>query len=48
MARRRSRDKKKINIKPKHIILIGAIAKNGLEMLHLQAVAAWNIWNVNQ
>ena len=23
----------------------GAITKNGLEMLHLQALAAWNIWN---
>ncbi len=23
----------------------GAVAKNGLEMLHLQAEAAWNIWN---
>ena len=23
----------------------GALAKNGLEMLHLQAEAAWKIWN---
>ncbi|MDR1876690.1 MAG: shikimate dehydrogenase, partial [Flavobacteriaceae bacterium] len=23
----------------------GAKIKNGLEMLHLQAEAAWNIWN---
>lgn len=23
----------------------GAVVKNGLEMLHLQAEAAWNIWN---
>jgi len=23
----------------------GAIIKNGLEMLHLQAEAAWKIWN---
>ena len=32
----------------KKALAVGAIAKNGLEMLHLQAVAAWNIWNVNQ
>ncbi len=25
--------------------LKGAITKNGLEMLHLQALASWNIWN---
>lgn len=23
----------------------GALTKNGLEMLHLQAIASWNIWN---
>jgi len=23
----------------------GALSKNGLEMLHLQAEAAWKIWN---
>lgn len=23
----------------------GAMVKNGLEMLHLQAIAAWNMWN---
>ncbi len=23
----------------------GAMVKNGLEMLHLQALSAWNIWN---
>jgi len=23
----------------------GATTKNGLEMLHLQAIGAWNIWN---
>jgi len=23
----------------------GATIKNGLEMLHLQALAAWEIWN---
>ncbi|WP_316929092.1 hypothetical protein [Nitritalea halalkaliphila] len=23
----------------------GAVVKNGLEMLHLQAEAAWSIWN---
>jgi shikimate dehydrogenase len=23
----------------------GAVVKNGLEMLHLQAEAAWNYWN---
>ena len=22
----------------------GAVVKNGLEMLHLQAIAAWEIW----
>jgi len=25
----------------------GATVKNGLEMLHLQAIEAWNIWNSN-
>ena len=25
----------------------GAVTKNGLEMLHLQALAAWEIWNKN-
>jgi shikimate dehydrogenase len=25
--------------------LQGAIVKNGLEMLHLQAIASWNFWN---
>ena len=25
----------------------GATVKNGLEMLHLQALAAWDIWNTN-
>jgi shikimate dehydrogenase len=23
----------------------GVVIKNGLEMLHLQALAAWEIWN---
>ena len=27
--------------------LHGAIIKNGLEMLHLQALAAWEIWNLD-
>ena len=26
----------------------GAVVKNGLEMLWLQAVAAWNIWQKQQ
>lgn len=26
----------------------GAAVKNGLQMLHLQAIAAWNIWNNNE
>ncbi len=26
----------------------GAIVKNGLEMLHLQALASWNFWNIKE
>ena len=26
----------------------GATVKNGLEMLHLQAIAGWNFWNGNE
>ena len=29
----------------KHGAEQGAITKNGLEMLHLQALASWEIWN---
>jgi shikimate dehydrogenase len=25
--------------------LQGAVVKNGLEMLHLQAIASWEFWN---
>ncbi len=26
----------------------GAAVKNGLEMLHLQAIASWNFWNIEE